>query len=88
MIAGYVVTFGAAGYWHGPTPRFVAWGLYHAAGLIVFDLVRQRSLAARLAAGPAAAPRSSPAATTMAVAVTFLFVSLGWLLFVPGLRLW
>ena len=92
MIAGYVATFGAAGYWHGPTPRFVAWGLYHAAGLIVFDLARQRNLAARLAANPAPSPAAgspqSPAATAAAVAVTFLFVSLGWLLFVPGLRLW
>ena len=70
----------------------MAWGLYHAAGLIVFDLVRQRRLAARLAANPApspaAAPPRSPAATAAAVAITFLFVSLGWLLFVPGLRLW
>ena len=87
MLAGYAVTFGAAGYWHGPTLRFVAWGLYHAAGLIVHDLIRRRRLAVRLATG-AAAPPSSAAAAAMAVLLTYLFVSIGWLLFVPGLRLW
>ena len=96
MIAGYAVTFGAAGYWHGPTLRFVAWGLYHAAGLIVHDFIRERRLAVRLAAGaattdpPSAATSAATttAATATAMVLTFLFVSLGWLLFVPGLRLW
>lgn len=89
MLAGYAVTFGAAGYWHGPTLRFIAWGLYHAAGLIVHDLILRRRLAVRLATGAAApAPPSSAAAAAMAVLLTYLFVSIGWLLFVPGLRLW
>lgn len=88
MVVGYLVTFGLAGYWHGPTWRFVAWGLYHACGLIVYDLVRQRRVAARLARGVVAPPRPNALAAAVSVAATLLFVSAGWVLFVPGLRLW
>ncbi|MGE0392713.1 MAG: MBOAT family O-acyltransferase [Vicinamibacterales bacterium] len=88
MIAGYLITFGLAGYWHGPTWRFVAWGLYHACGLIVYDLVRQRRVAARLARGVAAPAPAGRVATALSVAATVLFVSAGWVLFVPGVRLW
>lgn len=88
MAAGYLITFGLAGYWHGPTWRFVAWGLYHACGLIAYDLFRQRRVAARLARGGAAPVQAGWFATALGVAATVLFVSAGWVLFVPGLRLW
>jgi len=88
MAAGYLVTFGLAGYWHGPTWRFVVWELYHACGLIAYDLFRQRRLSTRLASGQAAAPGASGVMAVLRVAGTLLFVSLGWLFFVPGLRLW
>lgn len=88
MAAGYLVTFGLAGYWHGPTWRFVVWGIYHACGLIAYDLFRQRRLSARLASGQVAASAASGVLAVLHVAGTLVFVSLGWLFFVPGLRLW
>ncbi len=88
MIVGYLGTFAVAGYWHGPTWRFVAWGLYHACGLIAYDLFRQRRLAARLARGLAGPSHPGWALRVVSVVATLLFVSAGWVLFVPGLHLW
>lgn len=93
MVAAYLGTFCFCGYWHGPTPGFVLWGLWHAAGLIVYDLYRQAALKRRLhraraggtaggAAAGAAAPRwRSKARDAAAVGLTFVFVSLGWIFF-------
>jgi alginate O-acetyltransferase complex protein AlgI len=81
MVAGYVFTFALAGYWHGPTANFVAWGLYHAAGLIAFDLFRAWRLRRAAAAGlPAGGP--TLAGRLAGVAATFTFVSIGWIPFV------
>lgn len=88
MVVAYLLTFALAGYWHGPTWRFVAWGGYHACGLIAYDLFRQWRLARRVADGRAALTAPGMAGTVLGVVSTGLFVSLGWLLFVPGLRLW
>jgi D-alanyl-lipoteichoic acid acyltransferase DltB (MBOAT superfamily) len=81
MITCYLVTFGFCGYWHGPTLNFTLWGLYHAAGLIVSDLLRpgatQRRLKRKQRGG-----RLEPLIQTLSVAVTFAYVSLGWILFV------
>jgi D-alanyl-lipoteichoic acid acyltransferase DltB (MBOAT superfamily) len=83
MVVGYLVTFGAAGYWHGPTPNFVLWGLYHAAGLIAYDYYRSWQLKRRLARGSLNAGRPATfASRAAAIAATFIFVSIGWILFV------
>lgn len=84
MTTGYIVTFGFAGYWHGPTANFVAWGLYHAAGLIAYDLFRNWQLRRRVGGGARVASKGLlvRAQHGLSVAATFLFVSLGWLFFV------
>jgi alginate O-acetyltransferase complex protein AlgI len=84
MVTGYTVTFGFAGYWHGPSANFVAWGLYHAAGLIAYDLFRNWRLRRRVGSGTKveARPLLARARHGVAVAATFLFVSLGWVFFV------
>ena len=77
---GYFGTFLFCGFWHGSGFHFIAWGLYHAVGLLVFD-------AMRISRGPI--PPTPPTSTradvvplVFGVAGTFLFVSLGWVLFV------
>jgi D-alanyl-lipoteichoic acid acyltransferase DltB (MBOAT superfamily) len=79
----YVATFAFCGYWHGPTLNFLLWGLYHAAGLIVYDIYRSRRRSSH-----AAGMETSGASVYgrwvrqgMAVALTFSFVSMGWILF-------
>ncbi len=88
MMTGYTVTFGFAGYWHGPTANFVAWGLYHAAGLIAYDLFRNWRLRRRVGGGTKAEAHALLARVLhgVAVAATFLFVSLGWVFFVLPLN--
>lgn len=39
--AGYALTFGLMGLWHGLAPNFLIYGLYHAALLIGYDLFRR-----------------------------------------------
>jgi alginate O-acetyltransferase complex protein AlgI len=84
MMTGYMVTFGLAGYWHGPTANFVAWGLYHAVGLIAYDLFRNWRLRCRVGRGPQVATNAllARAQHGAAMVATFLFISLGWILFV------
>jgi D-alanyl-lipoteichoic acid acyltransferase DltB (MBOAT superfamily) len=63
-------TMGLCGLWHGAGWTFVAWGLLHAGGLAANHVWQARNL--RLP-GP------------LAWALTFLFVTLGWVLFrAPG----
>ncbi len=63
--------------WHGFAPRFVVFGLYHAAGMFAYILW--------LKWGPSAANASLPRRVLGALA-TFHFVSLGWLLFFADTR--
>ena len=88
MVTGYMLTFGFAGYWHGPTANFVVWGLYHAAGLIVYDLFRNWRLRRRVGAGGKAGKHAllSHAQHGAAIVATFLYVSLGWVFFVLPLN--
>lgn len=88
MTLGYAVTFGFAGYWHGPTANFVVWGLYHAVGLIAYDLFRNWRLRRRVGSGTKveASTLLAHAKQGVAMVVTFLFVSLGWVFFVLPLN--
>ena len=76
---GCLVTFVIAGYWHGPTANFVVWGIYHAAGLFVYDMY---NLARRNRVAGGVARRSRYIGTAVALAGTFAFVSMGWIFFV------
>jgi alginate O-acetyltransferase complex protein AlgI len=83
LAASYLATFLFCGYWHGPTLNFLLWGLYHGAGLVVYDLYRQGATKRRLKRKGAPASRYAEALGRAAsVALTFSFVSLGWVFFV------
>ncbi len=83
MIVCTTVTFLFCGFWHGATSNFLVWGLYHAAGLIAYDLYRPGAMRRRLKR------KGSPHAALVnrlerwsAIAGTFAFVSAGWIFFV------
>lgn len=83
LITSYLVTFLFCGYWHGPTLNFLLWGLYHGAGLVVYDLYRQRATKRRLKRkGRPRFRYAEPLGRAASVALTFSFVSLGWVFFV------
>jgi D-alanyl-lipoteichoic acid acyltransferase DltB (MBOAT superfamily) len=84
LTASYLATFLFCGYWHGPTLNFLLWGLYHGAGLIVYDLYRQAATKRRLKrkGKPQPFPHAEKVARAASVALTFTFVSLGWVFFV------
>lgn len=83
-LASTLVTFAVCGYWHGATLNFTLWGLYHGLGMFASDLLRP---ARRRPAGPPGFAARLRAA--LAIALTFTFVSLGWILFVlPAGRIW
>jgi len=71
---GLVLSFGLMGVWHGPQPRYVLYGLYHASLLIGHDVYK------RIA--PRAARReASWRSDAWATALTFHAVCFGFLLF-------
>jgi alginate O-acetyltransferase complex protein AlgI len=71
-----MITMGLAGLWHGASWTFVAWGLYHGAGLVVHRGWRASGSRAALVRAPL--PRLGRAVALLA---TFHFVALGWVLF-------
>lgn len=66
-----------AGLWHGAAWTFVAWGLWHGFGLAVHRLWVLH-VAPRLEAVLSAMPRLTKG---LSIGMTFIFVSLGWVLF-------
>lgn len=83
LVTSYLATFLFCGYWHGPTLNFLLWGLYHGAGLVVYDLYRQGATKRRLKRkGKPLFRYSEPLGRAASVALTFSFVSLGWVFFV------
>lgn len=85
MIICYLITFGFCGYWHHPTLNFIAWGLFHAVGLMIYDLFRKRQLRLRMEYKKAKREiKEWPPwlRDNLARGLTFLFVSIGWIFFV------
>lgn len=76
----YLVTFLVVGLWHGITPGFVIWGLYHAALLSAYHVVRTY-LPRTVALHPL---YSSQAVRLSSIAVTFLLVAVGWVPFMTA----
>jgi alginate O-acetyltransferase complex protein AlgI len=71
MFASHVSTMVICGLWHGLTPGFTAWGLWHGLGLFAYSQVpalRRRFVLPILP-------------LTVSVALTFVFVTLGWVFF-------
>lgn len=73
-VANGLIAFAVCGLWHGAAWNFALWGLYHGAGLAVSSSYARSRPGAVVEAGIARVPGLS-------MALTFLFVALGWLLF-------
>lgn len=75
----YLLTFLICGLWHGTTINFVYWGLWHGFGLIFFklwDVYIYRKHVAKLKHA-----LFQKIYNWGAMAITFLFVTVGWLFF-------
>jgi len=76
VIANLLLAMALAGLWHGAAWTFVVWGLWHGAGLAtqrlwsIYVVPRSRILSAQ-----------GPLVTATSIALTFLFVGFGWVLF-------
>ena len=75
---GYVSTFLLCGYWHGATANFLLWGLWHAVGLVTQDTWTRR----KRRRGVKPVLGKSPLQRGIDTALTFSYVSIGWIFFV------
>lgn len=76
----HTTSMGIVGLWHGLTPAFLLWGLWHGLGLFVHGQITQHI------------PKANPQPTfrsrvrlVVSVLATYLFVTLGWVLFTADL---
>jgi alginate O-acetyltransferase complex protein AlgI len=76
----HLATMGAVGLWHGLSGGFLVWGLWHGLGLFVHGQLTPH--AQRPNPEPTAA---SYLRTAAGIALTFAFVTLGWVFFVADL---
>lgn len=77
----YMVTFLAVGAWHGLTGAFLTWGAYHGLLLSAHHLIQTRL-------PPSISDRAwyrSRLASATSAAVTFVFVTVGWVPFMTDL---
>ncbi len=79
VLVGQVATMVTIGLWHGMTPNFVIWGVWHAVGLWVHKLYtdRTRTFYQNLNERP----RLRRALNWGSTLLTFHFVALGWVWF-------
>ena len=77
----YLVTFATVGLWHGLTPAFLVWGLYHGVLLTSFHVIRLK-LPRRVVEHPWYASRG---VRVLATVTTFLLVTIGWVPFMMPL---
>lgn len=76
-VISYLLTFTIVGAWHGLTPGFLVWGVYHGVLLSLYHVVRLKT-PGWIADHPWYDSRAVRAAS---VAVTFLCVMIGWVPF-------
>lgn len=76
-VISYLLTFLVVGAWHGATPAFLVWGLYHGVLLALFHLVRLKT-PVWVSDHPLYRSR---VAHGLAVAITFACVTIGWVPF-------
>ena len=76
-VISYVVTFTIVGAWHGLTPGFLLWGVYHGALLSLYHVVRVKT-PGWIADHPW---YDSRAVRLASIAFTFLCVTIGWVPF-------
>jgi len=78
----YLVTFLAVGAWHGVSGAFLVWGAYHGVLLSAHHVIRAK-IPAPISDHPWYRSR---AASAISVAVTFAFVTVGWVPFMTNLK--
>lgn len=81
QFVAHMTTMGAVGLWHGLTPAFLLWGLWHGFGLFVHG-----QFAAHGARPSQAVTFTSRLRTVFSILITYLFVTLGWVFFAADLR--
>lgn len=80
MVLGITGAFVVSGFWHGATLNFILWGLYNAAGIIVYESLRPRLV--RLNKRPFFSRKPvSSVFRVVSIGLTFTFIALGWILF-------
>ena len=83
ILTGQIGTMLLIGLWHGITWNFIAWGVWHAAGLFVHnrwtDFSRRR--AAQTDPPQEPSPTRQRVLSVVNVLITFHFVALGWVWF-------
>lgn len=72
-VVNIVVIFAACGLWHGAGWNFVAWGIYHAAFVLLYHVLK---------------PWWDPLPRALQIAATFTVVTLGWPLFYLDTEQW
>ncbi len=82
-VASYLVTFAICGVWHGDGANFLAWGVYHGLGLSVCKWFGEASRS--FPASYHRFARETLPGRILATALTFHFVTLGWILFANDL---
>ena len=70
-VIAYLVTFFVCGLWHGSTLNFVFWGLWHGIGLSIYKVATNKNVG----------KSNGSLSKIMGVAVTFVFVTVGWIFF-------
>lgn len=81
--ASYLATFAVAGIWHGDGLNFLAWGIYHGVGLSACKWYGEATRG--LPAGWHRFARESLPGRLLATALTFQFVTMGWIIFANDL---
>ncbi len=80
MVLGITGAFVVSGFWHGATLNFILWGLYNAAGIIVYESFRPKLV--KFNKCPLfSRPAASSAVEIVSICLTFVFISLGWIIF-------
>jgi D-alanyl-lipoteichoic acid acyltransferase DltB (MBOAT superfamily) len=77
LIFAPLIAMGICGMWHGSEIKFLEWGLYHGAGISIYQLwnlfKKKRKRLKRFT--------ETKLFNSFAVVITFIFVTIGWLFF-------
>lgn len=80
----FLLVMAISGLWHGAAWNFVVWGLYHGMGLALYNVYR-RVILKPLGKDKRSNKDIAWSSRTIATMFTFLFVSIGWVLFATSL---